>query len=96
MSENRLAAELFSAHKRALNAADRPLCSMPPRVRRQYTRFAEELRPVLDLAADAPPDVETRVFAAFAAADERGIRLDEMTVSELTALVMEGIRTPGT
>lgn len=97
MSENRLAGELFAARKRAIGDSDRePLSSMSLRIQRQYTRFAEELRPVLDQAADAPADVETRVFNAFADADERGVALDRLTVAELTALVMDGIRNPTT
>lgn len=98
MSENRLAGELFAARKRAVGDSDRePLSSVSPRIQRQYTRFAEELRPVLDqAAADAPADVETRVFNAFADADERGVVLDGLSVAELTALVMDGIRNPRT
>lgn len=48
MSEDHLAADLFAAHRRALGGADRPLSTMSPRIRRQYARFADEVRPLLE------------------------------------------------
>jgi hypothetical protein len=58
MSDNRLAADLFTARKRSLGESDRiPLSAMTPRIQRQYHRFAQELQQLLDRGSTEPAAV---------------------------------------
>lgn len=45
-----------------------------------------------EILAEVLETTETRVYRAFAKADERGVKLDAMTMGELTKIVMVAIR----